>query len=113
MKVFFALLACLMVLLPVMYAGPTEAADDDTQASVYLVFDPETGDFVTVHDPAVTAQHEAQQDQEAIESVADVADEATGAATAPTPWIIGAGVGALLLGGAVWLQRKKPQTPQS
>ena len=104
MSKFAGVFFCLVLLLPVMYAGSADAADDDTQASVYLVFDPETGEFVTVNDANVTAQHKAQQDQEAIDSVV----ETTAAADElPKTRIVGAALVALLLGGAIWLKRKR------
>ena len=99
-----ALLFCLVLFLTVIYAGTASAEDDDTQASVYLVFDPETGEFLTVDDASITAQHKAQQDQEAIDSVVKTAD---GASESPMTGIIGAALIVLLLGGAVWLQRNR------
>jgi len=42
---------CLTVLAIVLAApAPAGAEDEDTSSSVYLVFDPETGEFVTSHD---------------------------------------------------------------
>ena len=73
---FVGVLLCLVLFVSVIHGGLAGAADDDTQASVYLVFDPETGEFVTVDDPSLTAQHKAQQDQEAIDSVVETADGA-------------------------------------
>ena len=104
MSKFVGILLCLVLFVSVIYAGPAGAADDDTQASVYLVFDPETGEFVTVDDPSVTAQHKAQQDQEAIDSVADTAN---GTGKLPLTWPVGAALIALLLGGAAWLARNR------
>jgi hypothetical protein len=43
---------CLTVLAIGLAApAPAGAEDEDTSSSVYLVFDPETGEFVTSHDP--------------------------------------------------------------
>lgn len=43
---------CLTVLAVGLAApAPAGAEDEDTSSSVYLVFDPETGEFVTSHDP--------------------------------------------------------------
>ncbi len=93
----------------VICSGPASAADDDTQASVYLVFDPETGEFITVDDAAVTAQHKAQQEQEAIDSVVDAADGTSVGDTGNSQltWLIGAALVAILLGGAAWLKRNR------
>jgi len=108
MSKFAGILFCLVLFVSVIYAGSAGAADDDTQASVYLVFDAETGEFITVDDPAVTAQHDAQQKQEAIDSVVDTADGASVGDTDKSrlTWIIGAAVFVLLL-GAAWLLRKR------
>lgn len=53
--------------------GTIHAADEDTAASVYLVFDPETGEFQTSQDIKRNSMHQAQQ--EAIDSVAPVDGE--------------------------------------
>ena len=108
----FAAILSLVLFLPVIYAGSVIAADDDTQASVYLVFDPETGEFITVHDASTTAQHKSRQDQEAIDSVVETtagagASIAGGARKSPMTWITGAALIAILLGGTVWLQRNR------
>ncbi len=104
MSKFAGVLFCLVLFVPVFYAGSAGAEDDDTQASVYLVFDPETGEFLTVDDASITAQHKARQDQEAIDSVVKTAD---GASESPMTRIIGAALIVFLLGGAVWLQRNR------
>lgn len=100
---------------------PAFAADEDTQASVYLVFDPETGEFVTVHDTQGAAK--AQETQEAIDSVAAADPSAGGgsgggdavagtsdaaAQTQTSPALIaGLVVAALAVaGGAVFLLRR-------
>ncbi len=107
MNKFAGVLCCLVLFVSVIYAGPAGAADDDTQASVYLVFDPETGEFITVDDAAVTAQHKAQQDQEAIESVVETADGSDGSDDSLPAWLIGAALVAILLGGAAWSKRNR------
>lgn len=40
----------------------SQAADDDLNSSAYLVFDPETGEFITVHDPNLTGQSHMASD---------------------------------------------------
>jgi len=113
MRKVVAGVTCLVLGLTCLQVGVLHAADEDTQASVYLVFDPETGEFITVDDPAVTAQHEAALTQEEIESVADatVATDATDRGTAatgslPMTWIVAAVIAVLLVGGALaWTRR--------
>ncbi len=104
MNKFAGVLCCLVLFVSVIYAGSAGAEDDDTQASVYLVFDPETGEFIMVDDAAVTAQHKAQQKQEAIDSVVETAD---GSDDSPLTWLIGAALVAILLGGAAWSKRNR------
>ncbi len=94
----------LFLWLPILGAGTAMAADEDTQASVYLVFDAETGEFVTVDDADATAQHKAEIDQEAIES----GTKAEGSPDTPSlTWPVGIVVIVLLLGGVVWFMRKR------
>jgi len=104
MSKFASVLFCLVLFMSVICAGSAGAGDEDTQASVYLVFDPETGEFVTVDDASITAQHKAQQDQEAIDSVVETAD---GPSESRTTWMIGAALIVILLGGAVWSKRNR------
>lgn len=103
-----AALLCLFLILSIFIATPASAADEDTQASVYLVFDPDTGEFVTVDDADATAQHKAKIDQEAIESGIEVENSPD---KAPLTWHPG-GIAALviLLGGAVWFMRKRKRS---
>ncbi len=50
---------CLAVIGPVDLA---QAGDEDLTSSVYLVFDPETGEFMEVNDPNRTQQNHDAQD---------------------------------------------------
>lgn len=109
-----AMLIGSLLLLWVLHAEQAVAADEDTQASVYLVFDPETGDFVTVDDPSVTAQHAADQTQEEIESGTDSAvsenpTSASGAALDRPPMLLAIGGAAvvLIVAGVVWRRRSR------
>ena len=92
------------------------AEDEDTAASAYLVFDAETGEFVTVDDPNRTQMHVAQQD--AIESGS--ADAAVSAASGsemtgrPATLVVGGVAVALVLGAFLWLRSRgrRGQTPE-
>ena len=92
--------ACLLVTLP--YAGQLRAEDEDTSSSAYLVFDPDTGEFITVNDPNRTNQHAVID--ESIESVA--ADAGTGTAG---KLMIGILIVAALLFGAAMRWRRRNQ----
>lgn len=94
----------LFLLLPILITGTASAADEDTQASVYLVFDAETGEFVTVDDAEVTAQHKAEIDQEAIESGIGVEESSD---TPPLTGPVAIAAVVILLGGAAWIMRKR------
>ena len=54
---------CLAVIAPVEVA---QAEDEDLTSSLYLVFDPETGEFMEVNDPDRTRQNHDAQDPAAV-----------------------------------------------
>lgn len=86
-------------------ALPAPAADDDLTSSAYLVFDPETGEFVTVQDPDRTKQNHAARDPANVASNQVTASADTAGEMSP----LGAAVvvAVALLGAAVWFQLKK------
>ncbi len=104
----FRLIGCMLLVLAVT-AGTVHAADEDTAASAYLVFDPETGEFQTTQDIKRNSMHQAQQ--EAIDSIAPVEGVSPPAVTA-TPgrstqmagWII---VGVLVLVAAGYIRKRQ------
>lgn len=94
-----------MALCLALAGQPTAAEDEDTSASAYLIFDPDTGEFVTVNDPA-RAQHDVEID-DAIESLQ--ADTQTGEAQAMSALVYVAAGGALvamLTAGIMWVRRR-------
>ncbi|MDX1499009.1 MAG: hypothetical protein R3176_03875 [Woeseiaceae bacterium] len=104
-------LAFLLLAAGIGIALPALAADEDTQASVYLVFDPETGEFVTVHEGAGDSQ--AAGDAGGGTGAAAAARPDPGAAGAPAvatnpTFIAGLVVAAVLvLGGAAWYRKSR------
>lgn len=86
------------------------AEDEDTSSSVYLVFDPETGDFVTMDDPDA-----ALPNQTGLEPHAAPSPHASGHGAddesvedAPVAVIVLAGLGLLVaLGGFLFLFLRK------
>lgn len=103
---FFAV-ACLFA------ATAAEAEDEDMTSSLYLVFDPETGEFVEEADPdRVKQDHAAREVDSGGTGAKDAttttnADENSGATFV---WIASAAAALLLLvGGAIWSQRRKEQ----
>ena len=103
------LVVCLNVLWPAMMllTDLVQAADEDLTSSVYLVFDPETGDFVTVHDADRTLQNlEAQEPAAA--AVGSSPTSGQPAATSSLPIAVGIVIGVGLLAGVlVWTRKKK------
>lgn len=106
MKTVIVIIACLAVGALCLANAVVHAADEDTQASVYLVFDPETGEFIEVEDGGGSSQHEPLAGDDASASAADTAS----AANPPLTWIAGAAV-LVLLGAAAfaWVRRGQAQ----
>lgn len=107
-------LLVLLLILPLFPVTVAFAADEDTAASVYLVFDPDTGEFITVDDPNRSQMHAEQE--EAIMSGVTTGDAAGGAATEASvdgvntlrSSLIIAVLAAVLIGGFVALRRRRP-----
>jgi hypothetical protein len=99
LKIFRAILiaSCLASMLP------AYAADDDLTSSAYLVFDPETGEFVTVQDPDRSKQDHAARDP------ANVAGNhpPTADSVRTTPTASGVAMTLVLIAAVVWLQSRK------
>jgi hypothetical protein len=83
------------------------AGDEDLSSSAYLVFDPETGEFVTVQDPNRTkGNHEAVPKADDSASAATPHGQAPGESTLPLA--AGSAVAVAALAGAiVWIRRRK------
>jgi hypothetical protein len=95
------------------------ASDEDMTTSAYLVFDPETGQFVTVHDPDRSRQHaeeqpvaEAAQNGNGATPRADgsgAADRTEGGQSVPAVAAAGVGVALAVAAVFVWFRRKPPK----
>ncbi len=94
---------CVAALLP---AFPIQAEDEDLDSTVYMVFDPETGELITVQEPSITSRYHSSQDAAPTQAVTD--PTADPAETEPVSLLL-AGVLALgLLGGAVaWIRKSR------
>ena len=108
MKTATVIIACLALGLPCLPGAVVHAADEDTQASVYLVFDPETGEFIEVEEGGGSSQHEPVASDDGNGSAAETA----GAANPPLTWVAGAAV-IVLLGGAAFAWRRRGQAPRT
>jgi hypothetical protein len=99
-------IVCLALILP---AGLALAADDDINSSVYLVFDPETGEFVTVEDQDGTQrQHEALGISDA--AGADSPPNAQTGGQVLSPAAAGA-IAIVVFGAAIILAQRKSRKP--
>ncbi len=94
---------CVAVLMP---AIPLWAEDDDLDSTVYMVFDPETGELKTVQEPSITSRYHSSK-------AADSTQAATGSAAAPSEsdpvaLLLGGAVALGLLGGAIaWIRKSR------
>ena len=108
MKTAIVTIACVTLGLVCLVNAVVQAADEDTQASVYLVFDPETGEFIEVEDGGGSSQHEPVASDHGNGAAADTAS----AANPPLSWIAGAAV-IVLLGGAAFAWFRRGQAPRT
>lgn len=92
-----ALVACTCLLG---FAAPwcTYAEDEDTSSQVYLVFDPETGEFITSHDP--NAALPTQTGLESSQASESESPGAPGERHGGKPMLLAAAAAIVVLGGA-------------
>lgn len=94
-------------------ATAVEAEDEDMTSSLYLVFDPETGEFVEEADPDRVKQEHAAREVGSGGTGAHDATTTTGTdenSGATFAWIVsGAAALLLLVAGGIWNQRRKEQ----
>lgn len=95
-----ALVAC-ACLLSIAAPWPAVAEDEDTSSQVYLVFDPETGEFITSHDPsaALPTQTGLESSQSNAPHPAGTAGEGDGG-NGTKPVFLAAAALVVVLGGA-------------
>lgn len=93
-----ALVAC-AGLLGLASPWSAQAEDEDSSAQVYLVFDPETGEFVTSHDPEAALPTQTGLESGEV-SASPAADGGTEAGTRRKPMLIAAAAAVLVAGGA-------------
>lgn len=91
-------------------ANLARAGDEDLTSSVYLVFDPETGEFVTVEDQNRVAQdHEAREPAVATNGHSPSHGQSD-SLKLPFPAGIALGIG-LVAGVLIWAQKKSRKRP--
>lgn len=75
------------------------ASDEDSSAQVYLVFDPETGEFVTSHDPNAAPPTQTGLESPDAQRSPSGSDRAE-AGMAGKPMLLAAAVTVIVVGGA-------------
>ncbi len=93
-------------LLPV---SPLRAEDEDLDSTVYIVFDPETGELITVEEPSGKKKPHTSMNAAPPQDTQDPADDATD--SEPTPLLLGGAVALGLIGGAIAWIRKSRKSP--
>ena len=94
---------CVAALMPVI---PLWAEDEDLDSTVYLVFDPETGELITVQEPSGTPRKHSSRDGAPTQAVTH--SVAASSESDPFPLLLGGAVALGLLGGAVaWIRKSR------
>ncbi len=85
---------------------PLWAEDEDLDSTVYMVFDPETGELIIVEEPSRASRYHNPQDAAPIQAVTDPATDS--AESDPFSLVLGGAVALGLLGGAVaWMRKSR------
>ncbi len=105
-----SLLAILLLcVVNVLSADAAYASDEDLTSSAYLVFDPETGEFVTVQDANREKQNRDAMDP-ADPAFAPAKQEHDSGIASQLPLVGGGVLGVVVLAGLIYLVRKKRGT---
>ena len=97
---------CVAALMPVI---PLQAEDEDLDSTVYMVFDPETGELITVQESSITSRYHSSQDAGPTQAVTD--PTAVARESEPAPLLLAGAIALGLLGGAVAWMRKSGRQP--
>lgn len=77
------------------------AEDEDTSSQVYLVFDPETGQFITSHDPSAALPTQTGLESSEVSARSHPAGgDGTNASDGGKPMLFAAAAAVVVLGGA-------------
>ena len=90
-----------------MPATPLQAEDEDLDSTVYMVFDPETGELITVQEPSITSRYHSPKAADSTQATTGLA--AASSESDPVPLLLGGAIALGLLGGAIAWIRKSSQ----
>lgn len=97
---------CVAALLP---AIPLMAEDEDLDSTVYIVFDPETGELITVEEPSGKKKPHTSTNAAPAQGTQDPAADT--AEAKPVSLLLGGAVALGLMGGAIAWLRKSRKSP--
>jgi len=94
---------CVAALMP---AIQLQAEDEDLDSTVYMVFDPETGELKTVQEPSITSRYHSSKAADSTQGSQNPA--ADSAKSKPVSLLLGGAVALGLLGGAIaWIRKSR------
>ncbi len=87
-------------------ATPVRAEDEDLDSTVYMVFDPDTGELITVEEPSGKKKPHPPTSAAAARGAQDAVADATD--SRPVPLLLGGILALGLMGGAIaWIRRHR------
>ena len=90
-------------------AIPLWAEDEDLDSTVYIVFDPETGELITVEEPSGKKKPHTSTNAAPAQGTQDPTADAT--ASEPVSLVLAGAVALGLMGGAIAWIRKSRKSP--
>ncbi len=94
---------CVAALLP---GIPLWAEDEDLDSTVYIVFDPETGELITVQEPSSAPRKHSSTDATPAQGTQDPTADA--AEARPVSLLLGGFLALGLMGGAIaWIRKSR------
>ncbi len=104
--VIYLISFCFAVVIP---GIPLWAEDEDLDSTVYIVFDPETGELITVQEPSSARRKHSLTNVAPSQGTQD--PTADSAESEPVSLLLAGAVALGLLGGAIAWMRKSRQQP--
>ncbi len=101
--VIYLISFCFAVVIP---GIPLWAEDEDLDSTVYIVFDPETGELITVQEPSSAPRKHSSTDATPAQGTQDPTADA--AEARPVSLLLGGFLALGLMGGAIaWIRKSR------